>query len=455
LLRFHPYIPNASSVMEEMLKTLGAEKLEDLFQDVPKFDFAIGDIPAQPMDEIHVKRHVEGILAKNKIYPDRCFTGGGPWFHHVPSIIRHLVSRGEFLTAYTPYQAEISQGVLQSLFEFQSMICELYDMDIANASMYDLASATGEAALLCSRVTGRKKFIVPRALARARRNVLENYTVPQGIRIEDAPFSPEDGSLDEERLKSMIGSDVAGVYVENPNYFGVVNDIKAAVDLAHEAGALVVVGSDPLSLGIFKPPGAYGADVAIGDGQPLGIEPGLGGNTLGIMACRDDPKLVRQMPGRIVGLTRTMDGGRRGFILALSTREQHIRREKATSNICTNETLFAIVAAIYLALLGRRGIAAVARRILDNTSYMTARMGRGGGASPCFKGIHFRDFAFSLERAEEVDRQLLDKGMMGGRDLAEDLPEMGGSRLFAVTEIHTKEDIDGLLDAIGGFTGGP
>lgn len=453
-MRFHPYIPNASSVMDEMLKTVGADRIEDLFYDVPKFDFEASEIPPQPMDEMSVKRHVEGILGKNRVCPSRCFTGGGPWFHHVPSIIKHLVSRGEFLTAYTPYQAEMSQGVLQSLFEFQSMICELYDMDVANASMYDLASATGEAALLCSRVTGRKRFIVPRSLPKERRSVIENYTAPQGIKIEEAPFSPEDGSLNEERLKSLMGNDVAGIYVENPNYFGVVNDIRAVVDVAHDAGALAVVGADPLSLGIFKPPGSYGADVAVGDGQPLGIEPGLGGNSLGIMACRDDPKLVRQMPGRIVGLTRTVDGGRSGFILALATREQHIRRERATSNICTNETLFALVAAIYMALLGPKGISAVARRILDNTAYVTARMGRGGETHPPFKGVCFRDFTFSLEKGEVVDRELMGKGIMGGRDLSADLTGMRGARLFAVTEIHSIDDMDRLLDAVNGVSGG-
>ena len=454
MLKNHPYIPNASMVMGDMLKTAGVEKVEDFFDDVPKFPFEITEVPTEALDEISVKRRVEGILGKNIVCPERCFTGGGPWFHHVPSVIKHIISRGEFLTSYTPYQFEVSQGVLQSLFEFQSMICELYDLDVANASMYDLSTAIGEAALLCSRVTGRKRFLVPKAIPHERRSVIDNYTISQGISIQEVPFSEKDGGFKEENFKEQMGNDVAGVYVENPNYFGVVNDVRWVADIAHDHGALCVIGSDPLSLGVLKPPGAAGADVAVGDGQPLGIPPGLGGNTLGIMACRDDPRIIRQMPGRIVGMTKTLDGGRRGFVLALSTREQHIRREKATSNICTNETLFAIAATIYLSLLGGRGIAGVAKRIFGNTQYAIERLTKIDGVHAVFDGYYFRDFALTMDNAPEVDRYLSEVGIFGGRDLSNGFGGLQGGRLFSVSEIHTREDIDGLVAAVAAASGG-
>lgn len=455
MLKSHPYLPNASSALEEMLRDIGVKDVEELFQDLPKFTFEMKEVPREPMDEIAVKKEIMGVLSKNTVYLNKCFMGGGPWFHYIPSVIRHIVSRGEFLTAYTPYQAEMSQGVLQSLFEFQSMICELYDMEVANASMYDLPSSIGEAALLCSRVIGRKKFIIPGSLPRERKGIINNYTHPQGLVVKEVPYSIGDGCIDQERLKEMMNRDIAGVYVENPSFFGTVDDgMKGIVDLAHDFGALVVAGSDPLSLGVFKPPGELGADIAVGDGQPLGIPPGLGGNTLGIMACRDDIRIIRQMPGRIVGLTQTKEGNKRGFVLALSTREQHIRREKATSNICTNETLLALAAAVYLTLMGRDGIAKVARAILDNTKYVTDKLKSAGLMAPFFSGISFRDFAISMRDVGGVAKKLLKRGLVGGRDLSRDFPDLGGVWLFAVTEIHTRDEINTLVSALHEIAGG-
>ncbi|MBM5804710.1 MAG: aminomethyl-transferring glycine dehydrogenase subunit GcvPA [Candidatus Verstraetearchaeota archaeon] len=449
MLKSHPYIPNASSALEEMLRDVGVSDVEELFKDLPKLPFEIKEIPKEPMDELSVEREVMGGLSKNVVFRNRCFVGGGPWFHHIPSVIKHIISRGEFLTSYTPYQAEVSQGVLQSLFEFQSMICELYDMEVANASMYDLPTSIGEATLLCSRVTGRRKVIIPSSLPRERKSVIANYTQPQGLLVKETPYSTEDGCLDQERLKGLMDSDVACVYAESPSYFGIVDEgIKAAVDAAHDFGALAVVGSDPLSLGVFKPPGEFGADIAVGDGQPLGISPGLGGNSLGIMACRDDPRIIRQMPGRIVGLTQTKDGTKRGFVLALSTREQHIRREKATSNICTNETLLALAATVYMSLMGRDGMVRVARTILGNTKYTIDKLKRAGLAAPVFRGTNFRDFAVSLKNVDEINKRLLKRRLVGGRDLSKDFPDLKGVGLFAVTEIHTREEIDVLVSAL-------
>ncbi len=446
MIKSHPYLPNASSVLNDMLREIGITKIDDLFNDLPDKKFSLKGIPDCPMDEYSITKEIKSILSKNRIFA-RSFTGGGPWFHYIPSPIKYLVSRGEFLTSYTPYQPEISQGVLQSLFEFQSMVCELYKMDVANASLYDLPTAIGESALLASRVTGRRKIIIPASLPTERKIVIRSYTEPVGIRLSEAPLSREDGCPVLEFLKGAVDIDTAGVYVETPTYFGTVNpDLRSLIEIAHDAGALAIVGADPLSLGIFKPPGEYGADIAVGDGQPLGIPPGAGGNTLGIMACREDSKLIRNMPGRIVGLTRTKDGQRRGFVLALATREQHIRREKATSNICTNEALLAIAAAIYLTIMGRQGIVNVARKILHNTQYVIGALSRVG-ISPLFKGTHFRDFAVKVGNLKKVNEAMLRRGAMGGKDLSAEFG-IEGAGLFAVTELHTKEDLDEFVQMI-------
>jgi len=455
LINSHPYIPNASSLTKEMLSVVGVKSLDNLFADLPNFPFEIDELQQEPIGEDGVKRDIENILSKNKIYCGKCFTGGGPWFHFIPSVIKHIISRGEFLTSYTPYQAEVSQGILQALFEFQSLICELYDMGVANASMYDLSTAVAESALLCARVTGRKKIIISECLPRERKSVIANYTEPQGIVIEEVPFLKASGVVDLEGLKGLMDHNVAGVYVENPTFLGIIDDgVKSVVEISHDFGALAVVGCDPLSLGVLKPPGKLGADVAVGNGQPLGLAPGMGGNSLGIMACKEDPSIVRQMPGRIVGLTQTVAEGRRGFVLALSTREQHIRREKATSNICTNQALHAVAATIYLSTMGRTGIASVSKKIIANTEYVKEKMRREGVIEPLFHGTNFRDFSMCINGADSVDRKLRKKGIIGGRNLAKDFPELKESRLFAVTEVHTKEDMDRLICSIHEVFGG-
>ncbi len=457
MLDRHPYLPNASSSMEEMLKIVGCSSVEDLFSDVPSAGFDAG-LPAGPMDEASLGRAVCKELSRNAILAGRCFTGGGPWFHHVPSVIRHIVSRGEFLTAYTPYQAEVSQGTLQALFEFQSFVCELYGMDVANASMYDLATAIGEAGLLCARVTGRRRFMVPASLPRARLAVIRNYLVPQGISLEAVPYSPEDGTVDRDAFRRQLaeGAGIAGAYIESPTFFGTLErDIGGFADAVHDAGGLAVVGADPLSLGALKSPGEMGADVAVGDGQPLGIPPGFGGNTLGIMACRGEQRIVRQMPGRIVGMTTEKGvggGGRTGYVLALGTREQHIRRERATSNICSNETLLAISAAIYMALMGRAGLEGVSKAILSRTRYAEDRL-RSAGLEPLFGGIKFRELAVKAGDPEAVNRGLARRGYSGGRRLSVDFSSLEKGLLFAFTEACSREELDGFLEALSGATG--
>jgi glycine dehydrogenase subunit 1 len=447
----HPYIPNASVSARQMLKEAGFENFEGLFSDLRfKVEGSFGEeLKARPMCEMDIREHMDGLLSKNVQFGKRCFAGGGPWFHYVPSVVGQLVSRGEFLTSYTPYQAEVSQGVLQALFEYQSMICELYDMEVANASMYDLPSAIGEAALLCSRVTGRRGFVVPAGLPSAWRSVIGNLAEPQSVSVRQAPRSPE-GGVDLEALKAILDGGVAGVYLESPNCYGVLDrGIKAAVEIAHDAGALAVVGADPLSLGVLKPPGELGADVAVGEGQPLGIPPGMGGNSLGIMACSGDQRIVRQMPGRIVGFTKTVSGDRNGFVLALTTREQHIRREKATSNICTNMSLLAIAASVYMAAMGRDGMRAVALRVLENTGYAMKRLRGVGGMVPLYGGSHFRDFVMISDAVREANMKLGAMGFVGGRDVSGDLGKEG-ALLFAVTEVVGKREIDVFADALSG-----
>lgn len=432
----HPYIPN-SKILNEMLKEVGINSIEELFNDIEKRDFEIF-LNEKPMEEHSVYNEVKSMLLKNKVM--KCFMGGGPWFHFVPSIVKHIILRGEFLTSYTPYQPEISQGVLQALFEFQSMICELYNMDVANASLYDLPTAIGEAALLASRVTGRREFLIPSSISEDEKSVIRNYTEPIGIKLIEMPFM-EDGCPDLEFIKE--NGRAAGIYVETPTFFGTMETkLKDIVEIAHDLGALAIVGADPLAMGIFKPPGDYGVDVVVGDGQPLGIPPAMGGNSLGIMACRNDLKIIRQMPGRIVGLTITKDGKERGFVLALSTREQHIRREKATSNICTNEALLAIAAAIYMAVMGKEGMRRVAKKIFYNTQYAINKF-KEIGLETAFRGIHFRDFTIKLD-VNKAKRALKERGILGPREISKNIG------LFAVTEIHSKKDIDELVEIIGG-----
>lgn len=435
-----------------MLEAIGLKRLEDLFTDLGKEGGVVlgGGLENQPMGEMEVRAHMEALLSKNRGFGKRCFAGGGPWFHYVPSVVGQLVSRGEFLTSYTPYQAEVSQGVLQALFEYQSMVCELYDMEVANASMYDLPTAIGESALLCSRVSGRKAFAMPASMPWAWRSVVSNLTEPQSVSLRPYPGSREGGGVDLERLKVILDRDVAGVYIESPTCYGVLDGgVRAAVEVAHDAGALAVVGADPLSLGLMKPPGELGADLALGEGQPLGIPPGMGGNSLGIMACTGDQRILRQMPGRIVGLTKTVSGDRRGFVLALTTREQHIRRERATSNICTNMTLMAIAACVYMAAMGRDGMRAVASKIIENTEYAIGRLRGTGLMSPLHKVVHFRDFAMVSDSWGDLDGRLRKAGFVGGKDVSSDLGT-DGARLFAVTEVSGKDDIDAFADALEG-----
>ncbi|RLE49261.1 MAG: aminomethyl-transferring glycine dehydrogenase subunit GcvPA [Candidatus Methanomethylicota archaeon] len=449
------YLPNSHpEVKKEMLKEIGIGSIEELFSDVPKelIRKDIEGLPKDPMPEQEVFKVVRLILKKNRpITSFPCFLGGGVWVHYVPSAVKAIISRSEFLTSYTPYQPEVSQGILQALFEYQSLMAELLDMDVVNASMYDWASALGEAALMAMRITKRRKILVPRLAGWERKLVLKTYVSPHEAVIEEVSFNMETGQISLEDLESKVGEEAAAVYLENPNFLGVIEEhVDEISDLVHKKGALLIVGVEPISLGLIRPPGSYGADVVIGEGQPLGLPPSFGGPLLGIFACRDDLTLIRQMPGRIVGLTTTKDGSKRGFVLALTTREQHIRREKATSNICTNETLCAVALAVYLSLLGRTGLRKLCESIVYNTYYVIKKLQKIGGVKvPIFKAFHFKDFAIKFERsADEVLKALQHRGVQGGIPLKRYYPELGESALFSVTEVHSLEDLNALINAI-------
>ena len=451
------YIPNdTAEIRRKLKKEVGIKHVDALFSDINeeiRLKKAL-DIPG-PLSELEVRREIEGILKKNRTIKDLAsFLGAGVWPHYVPAVVDYVSSRGEFLTSYTPYQPELSQGLLQALFEYQSMICELLDMDVANCSMYDWASSLGEAARMAARVTRRNRFLVPHYISRDRLTVLKSYAEPAGIEILEVSQDLKDGQIDLEDLKKKVSNDVAGVYIENPSYLGfLIESPEAIAEITHDAGGLFVVGVDPISLGILKPPGDYGADIVVGEGQPLGNYMNGGGSLLGIFACRDKNLLTRQMPGRIIGMTTTLDGKDKAFCMVLQTREQHIRRRKATSNICTNEALCALRAAVYMALLGPKGFREIGEIILSKTHYLMKRLSEIEGVRvPFFKAYHFKEFTVNLDETsrsvQEVNRELLERGIIGGKELNHEFPELGQTSLYCVTEMHTTQDIDRLHDSL-------
>jgi len=457
----HPYIPNTREIREQMLREIGVASVDELFADIPvKIRLKRGlKLPGQ-MSELEVKRHVQAILERNRPFTKMLsFLGGGVWPHHIPTHVRELVRRSEFLTSYTPYQPEVSQGMLQALFEYQSMICELTGMDVANASMYDWATSLGEAALMCARVTGRRKFIVPALINPERFSTLQNYVSGPGLEIIKIGYNNRTGQLDLPQLRRELGEDVAGVYVENPSYLGFLEtQVDEIAKAAHEAGALFVAGVNPISLGLLRAPGDYGADIVIGEGQPLGNPVSFGGPLLGIFACRDDVKLMRQMPGRLIGMTTALDGKTRGYAMVLQTREQHIRRERATSSICSNEALCAVTAAIYLSSLGPRGLRELGEACAANANYAMRKLRVIKGLKvPIFDASHFNEFTLNCDdtgmSVAKLNAGLLKRDIQGGKPLRGEFPELGETSLMCVTELHTKEDIDHLIDALAEIVG--
>jgi glycine dehydrogenase subunit 1 len=459
----HPYIPNSQpEVKEAMMREIGIKSIDELYADVPE-KYRLKKLLNLPeaLSEFEVKKHVESLLSKNKTCEDMpVFLGAGCWPHYVPAVVKEIVQRSELLTSYTPYQPEISQGMLQALFEYQSMICELTSMDVANCSMYDWASALGEAARMATRIKGRNEILIPHIISPERTATLKSYTEPAGISVKQISFNKENGQINLEDLKRKICEKTAAVYIENPSYLGFietqVQEIRAE---AHAHNALFIVGIDPVSLGVLKPPGEYDADVVIGEAQPLGNAMNFGGPLLGIMACRDDTSLIRQMPGRIIGLTTTQQGDQNGFCMALQTREQHIRREKATSNICSNEALCAVASTVYMALLGPKGFQELGETIMTRANYAMRVLSRIEGiVTPVFKSAHFKEFTVNFDKAglnvKEVNERLLRNCVHGGKDVSKEFPELGQTSLYCVTEIHSKEEIERLADTLEGVLRG-
>jgi len=450
----HPYLPNSvPDTKEKMMEEIGIKSIDELYSDIPDkltFDRDL-EIPG-PKTEAELREEISGALERN--WGLRCppFLGGGVWPHYVPVVVDEIVHRAEFLTSYTPYQPEITQGMLQSIFEYQSLICELLGMDVANSSMYDWATALGEAALMASRLTGKSSIVVPSLMSPSRLAVLKAYAEPPGIGVNQVDYDKITGQLDLEDLKEKVDKETAAVYIENPSYLGFVEEgVEAIAEVAHDAEALFIVGVDPISLGLIKPPGEYEADIVIGEGQPLGNHMNYGGPLLGIFACRNEPRMARQMPGRLIGMTQTLEGSRRGFVMTLQTREQHIRREKATSNICSNQALCAVAGAVYLSLLGPQGIRELSEVVASRARYAMRRIGELSGVrAPLFGSFHFKEFTirFGHKTVGEVHGALLDQNLHGGKSLVKEFPDLGEAALYCVTEMHTKKDIDRLVSAL-------
>lgn len=440
-----------------MIREIGVKSIDDLYVDIPaKYRLKESlNLPQKAQSEFGVRKHVEALLSKDRQCNDvPVFLGAGCWPHYVPAVVQDVVQRSEFLTSYTPYQPEISQGMLQALFEYQSMICELTSMEVSNCSMYDWASALGEAARMAARIKGRNEVLMPKIIHPERAATLKVYAEPAGIKVKQVAYDPENGQISLEDLRSKISENTAAVYVENPSYLGF---IEAQVDEiskeAHSHDALFIAGVDPTSLGMLKPPGEYGADVVIGEAQPLGNAMNFGGPLLGIMACRDDMNLIRQMPGRIIGITTTQDDSRQGFCMALQTREQHIRREKSTSNICTNEALCAVASAAYIALLGPEGLRELGETITCKANYAMRLLSRIDHVkTPIFDSAHFKEFTVNFDHTglsvKEVTQRLLKHRIHGGKDISKEFPEFGETALYCVTEVHSKEEIELLATAL-------
>lgn len=460
----HPYIPNSSKkIADMMMQKMNISSIDDLFADIPQ-----ECILKKPLNIPHIESEIELIkYFKSMFSSDLCFhdmrafIGAGCWPHYIPPVVKSIVSRAEFLTAYTPYQSEIAQGLLQALFEYQSILCELTGMEVANASMYDWPTALAEAALMSYRVTNKKTFIVPYIIHPDRKSVLKTYVEPHGIKCVEIMYDRERGILDLDDLKSKLNDDVSAVYVEIPSYFGFIDDqVYDISDMAHSKNALFIVGVDPISLGILKAPGDYGADIVVGEAQPLGNPINFGGPLIGIFACKDESKLIRNMPGRLIGITTTKNGSDKGFTLVLQTREQHIRREKATSNICTNEALCAIAAVCYLSLLGGHGLKRLGETILYKTSYAIKKLNSITNVkAPLFKNsLHFKEFVVNIDDTGKsitwVHKQLLRRKIHGGKIIVNEYPEFGNSAIFCFTELHSNDDIDLLVNFLEEILGG-
>jgi len=440
----HPYLPNTSEDIKEMLEVIGLKSTDDLFSSIPK-DLKFNRDLKLPSakSEIEVKNLLDLIASKNQSTSDlTCFLGAGSYDHYIPSVVKHLVGRSEFYTAYTPYQPEISQGTLQSVFEYQSMICALTDMEVSNVSMYDAATSAAEAAILSSVQTKRKRVLVSETLNPEYKSVLKTYLKFRGVEIEFV--AQKDGETDFDDLKTKLNSDIAGVIIQYPNFYGIIENVKDLEEAIHENKSLLIMSVDPISLGVLKSPGALKADIVVGEGQALGQSLNYGGPVLGFMAAT--MKLVRKLPGRIIGQTVDRDG-KRAFVLTLQAREQHIRRAKATSNICSDQTLNSITAAIYMATLGKEGMKEVAMQSFKKAHYTYELLLKTGKFKALYNKPFFKEFAVVTEKSvDEINDKLLEKGILGGYNLKRSNDSLENAMLIAVTENRTIEEIHKFVE---------
>jgi len=441
------YISNTPAQQKEMLRTIGAAGIEDLLSPIPpkaRLSRPL-NLPAG-LAETDLVRHMRELASRNASADDFvCFLGGGVYDHYIPSPINHLISRGEFFTAYTPYQPEASQGTLRTIYEYQTMIAELTGMDVSNASIYDGASSLAEAVLMAHAATdGREQLVISRGVNPLYRQVVASYAEGPRLRMKEVPLG--DGTTDLAQLKKAVSDKTAAVVLQSPNFFGCLEDVQAAAEIAHAAKALCVVAVDPVALGLLAPPGALGADIVVGEGQGLGVPLSYGGPYLGFFATKTD--LIRRMPGRLVGVTVDRDG-KRGFVLTLQTREQHIRREKATSNICTNVALCALMATIHLALLGKQGLRKVGELALAKAHYAAESLSKIRGVRLRFAAPFFKEFVLQLPKSpERVVNRLVKERILAGVPLKPFDRSLKDCLLVAVTEKRTRQEIDAYVQAL-------
>jgi glycine dehydrogenase subunit 1 len=443
------YLPMTELDKKSMLESVGVKRLAELFADIPENVRFKGPLNVESeLAEPEIVKFMGSLANKNvnmKEYTS--FLGAGVYDHYIPSIVNHVISRSEFYTAYTPYQAELSQGELQAIFEYQTMICELTGMDVANSSMYDGITALAESALLSAGVTKKKKVIVSSAVHPEALSVLKAYA--KGPDLEVVEIDAKNGVTDIEQLKKEVDDETASVIVQYPNFYGQIESLKELESVTHESKkAMFVVSSNPLSLGMLTPPGEFGADIVVGDAQPFGIPSSFGGPHCGYFATTK--KYMRKVPGRLVGQTKD-ENGERGFVLTLQAREQHIRRDKATSNICSNQALNALASSVAMSALGKNGIKETAWQNVQKAHYAKKAFEKNG-LTVAFDGPFFNELVVRLSRpVKEMNKKLLEKGFIGGYDLGRDHSDLEGHMLVAVTELRTKDEIDAFAQELGGI----
>ncbi len=442
------YLPNTVEDKNEMMKTIGIESIEELFADIPEKVRFKGELKLKKaLSEPEVIKELTRMASNNSNSKDfTSFLGAGVYEHYIPSVVDHVISRSEFYTAYTPYQPEISQGELQAIFEFQTMISELTGMDLANSSMYDGHTSLAEAAMMSAGQTKKKTILASKAIHPEALDVLKTNAKGQNLTVIEIEI--ENGVTSLTDLKNKYDDDTACVLVQYPNFFGNIENLAEIEKITHSGKGLFVVSSNPLALGVLVPPGKFGADIVVGDAQPFGISPQFGGPHCGYFATTT--KLMRKVPGRLIGQT-TDDKGQRGFVLTLQAREQHIRRDKATSNICSNQALMALSAAVAMSALGKAGIKEMAIQNIQKANYAKQSFIKKGFSVQFANNAIFNEFVVKLSKpVNEVNEMLLQQGIIGGYDLGRNYPELANYMLLAITELRTKAEIDRLLEALEG-----